>query len=135
MSGRVITAAYISEPIISLYFVFSEAVSDMEETWGESKLRSIPTSIGVVATRASDSPKRSSICSMYAFCPKDTVCEGRSRVMLTPSNQLIGPKSDISNHLLSCFWIKKLAESEESANTLKSSVAAATIVNFSPSIL
>ena len=55
--------------------------------------------------------------------------------MLTPSNQLIGPKSDILNRSLSCFWIKKLAVFEESVNTLKSSVAAATIVYLSPSIL
>ena len=58
------------------------------------------------------------------------MCFVVSQVMLTPSNQLIDPKSEILKHSVSCLSIKKLAVLGESTIMVKSSVAAATIVNF-----
>ena len=56
-------------------------------------------------------------------------------MILTPSNQLIGPKSDTSKRSGSSLWISLFAVSEESAMTVKSSVAAATIMKESSKIL
>ena len=52
MSGRVITAVYIKEPIISLYLVFSVGMRSVSDTVGESKLRLIPGSMGVMVVQA-----------------------------------------------------------------------------------
>jgi hypothetical protein len=53
MSGHVITAAYMRQPIISLYLVFSVGVSTVGDTAGELRLRSMPGSMGVTVAQAS----------------------------------------------------------------------------------
>ena len=55
--------------------------------------------------------------------------------MLTPSNQLIGPKSETSKRSASSLRIRWFAVSKESAMTVKSSVAAATMMKEFSSIL
>jgi len=50
MSGHVITLTYISEPIISWYFIFSDGLSRFSDTNSESGVRSMPGYIGVTAT-------------------------------------------------------------------------------------
>ena len=49
MSEHVITETYISDPIISQYLVFSDGVRRVDVTEGESAVRSISGSKGVVA--------------------------------------------------------------------------------------
>jgi hypothetical protein len=53
MSGHVITAAYMRQPIISLYLVFSVGVSTVGDTAGELRLRLMSGSMGVTVAQAS----------------------------------------------------------------------------------
>ena len=63
MSGRVMIARYMREPIISLYVVFSVGIREMVETEGESGVRSTLNSMGVMASQAMAIWKRVRICS------------------------------------------------------------------------
>src|SRR5882672_7895647 len=96
MSGWVITLAYIRHPIISLYFVFPLGISRLGKTALEPGVRSILGSMGVAAGLESSRPKQVIICSIYTCWPSAMVLASWLHVRLTPSSQLIGPKSMIS---------------------------------------
>ena len=91
---------------------------------GESKWKSAPDSMGVGAGRASVSPKRVRMNSTYDCCPKEMVRSARLRVTLTPSSQLIFPRSTSSKWPFKSAFV--LAErARELVTMVKSSVAAA----------
>ena len=69
ISGRVITVAYMRQPIISRYFVFWAGVSKVAERCGDPGLRSKPTSMGVTAVRVFSSPKRPRIARYKLAVP------------------------------------------------------------------